>query len=36
VRAQPYAADSQEMVNLQLYLASRANGLTVETPAVRP
>lgn len=36
VRAQPYAVDSEEMTNLQLYLASRANGLTVETPAIRP
>ncbi|QUS40461.1 sulfur oxidation c-type cytochrome SoxA [Tardiphaga alba] len=36
VRAQPYANDSEELINLQLYLASRANGLAVETPAIRP
>ena len=36
VRAEPFAADSPEMTALALYLAWRANGLTVETPAVRP
>jgi L-cysteine S-thiosulfotransferase len=36
VRAEPFADDSLEMVELELYLAGRANGLTVETPAVRP
>ncbi|CAN5303191.1 sulfur oxidation c-type cytochrome SoxA [soil metagenome] len=35
-RAQPYNADAPEMVELQLYLMSRANGMPVETPAVRP
>jgi len=36
VRAEPFAADSLELVELELYLAARANGLAVETPAVRP
>ena len=36
VRAEPFAADSAEMVALELYLAQRSAGLTVETPAVRP
>lgn len=36
VRAEPFAADSAEMVALELYLAQRSAGLPVETPAVRP
>jgi sulfur-oxidizing protein SoxA len=36
VRAEPFAADSLELVELELYLGARANGLAVETPAVRP
>ncbi len=36
VRATPYAADSAEMVAIEAYLAARAQGLNVETPAVRP
>ena len=36
VRAEPYPADSAEAVALELYLATRAKGLNVETPAVRP
>ena len=36
VRAEPFAADSLELVELELYLAARANGLKIETPAVRP
>lgn len=36
VRAEPFAADSAERVALELYLAVRATGLPVETPAVRP
>lgn len=35
VRAAPYAAGAPEYVNLELYLAWRARGLPVETPAVR-
>ena len=35
-RAQPYQADDPEMVELELYLMSRANGMPIETPAVRP
>ena len=35
VRAKPYAAGADEYVNLELYLAWRARGLPVETPAVR-
>lgn len=36
VRAEPFAADAPELVALELYLAVRAQGLPVETPAVRP
>ena len=36
VRAEPYAFGSPEHVELELYLMSRARGLPVETPAVRP
>ena len=36
VRAEPFAAGSLEMTQLELYLASRAMGMKVETPAVRP
>ncbi|MEJ0017780.1 MAG: sulfur oxidation c-type cytochrome SoxA [Acetobacteraceae bacterium] len=36
VRAEPLAAESPELAALELYLGWRANGLKVETPAVRP
>jgi len=36
VRAEPYAFGAPELVELELYLAARAAGLPVETPAVRP
>lgn len=36
VRAEPLAWNSEEMVALALYLAQRARGMPVETPAVRP
>ena len=36
VRAEPLAPDSPDLVALELYLGTRADGLTVETPAVRP
>ncbi len=36
VRAEPFAADSPDLADLEFYLGSRANGLPVETPAVRP
>ena len=35
VRAEPFASGSPEFVALELYLASRASGLGIETPAVR-
>ncbi len=35
VRAKPYKYGSDEYVNVELYLAWRARGLSVETPAVR-
>ncbi len=35
VRAEPHAAGSREYLNLELYLAWRAAGLHMETPAVR-
>ena len=36
VRAEPYPYGAQEYVNLELYLAWRAQGLPIETPGVRP
>ncbi len=36
VRAEPLALGSLEMTELELYLAARALGMPVETPAVRP
>jgi len=36
VRAEPFAAGSIEFTELELYLAARATGMPVETPAVRP
>ncbi len=36
VRAEPFDVDAPDLVNLELFLAARANGLPVETPAVRP
>ena len=35
VRAEPYKLGSKEYVDLELYLAWRGNGLTVEAPSVR-
>ena len=36
VRAEPFAYGAPEMVALELFLAQRARGMVVETPAVRP
>lgn len=36
VRAEPYAFGSTELVELELYLASQAYGMPLETPGVRP
>lgn len=36
VRAEPFAYGAPELVELELYLNSRAAGMAVETPAVRP
>ena len=36
VRAEPFAFGAIELVELELYLALRAKGLPLETPAVRP
>lgn len=36
VRAEPYAYGSAEWVALELYLVTRAAGMRIETPAVRP
>jgi sulfur-oxidizing protein SoxA len=36
IRAQPYDYGAPELVELELYLKSRARGMAVETPAVRP
>jgi sulfur-oxidizing protein SoxA len=36
IRAQPYPYGAPELVELELYLMSRARGMRIETPAVRP
>ena len=36
VRAEPFAYGTPELVELELYLAQRSRGMTLETPAVRP
>ena len=36
VRAEPFAYGAPELIELELYLMSRAAGLAIETPAVRP
>ena len=36
IRAEAYAYGALEMVDLELFLAWRARGLALETPAVRP
>jgi sulfur-oxidizing protein SoxA len=36
IRAEPYAHDAPELVDLELYLMWRARGMTFEAPAVRP
>lgn len=36
VRAEPFASGAPEWVALELYLAQRARGMPLETPAVRP
>jgi sulfur-oxidizing protein SoxA len=36
IRAQPYDYGAPELVDLELYLMSRAKGMPMETPAVRP
>jgi sulfur-oxidizing protein SoxA len=36
MRAEPFPAGAIEYVELELYMAWRANGLRIETPAVRP
>lgn len=34
-RAQPFDFGSEELINLEVYVAARGNGLKIETPAVR-
>lgn len=34
-RAEPFHLGSEELINLELYLNTRGNGLPIETPAVR-
>ncbi|MBA3597091.1 MAG: sulfur oxidation c-type cytochrome SoxA [Methylibium sp.] len=36
VRAQPYEFGAQELIDLELHLNARAEGVAVETPGVRP
>jgi sulfur-oxidizing protein SoxA len=36
VRAEPFAADSDEFTAIELHLMQRAAGMALETPAVRP
>jgi sulfur-oxidizing protein SoxA len=35
LRAEPFAADSPESLDLEVYLSARSNGLRIETPAIR-
>ena len=35
IRATPFKVGGEEFKALELYVASRANGLMVETPSVR-
>ena len=36
IRAEPYAYGSPELAELEAYLTWRANGMKMETRAVRP
>ena len=36
IRAEPFPPGAAEWVELELYLAERARGMPLETPAVRP
>ena len=36
VRAEPYAYGADELIELELYLSTRAKGMLGETPGVRP
>ena len=36
MRAEPFAFGSPEYIDLELYLMSRASGMPIETPGVRP
>jgi sulfur-oxidizing protein SoxA len=36
IRAEPFPFDAPEMAELETYLASRAAGMTIESPGVRP
>jgi sulfur-oxidizing protein SoxA len=36
VRSEPYAYGAPELVNLELFLMSRARGMAMDSPAVRP
>lgn len=36
VRAEPFAYGASDFVDLEIYLTSRARGLTMEAPAIRP
>jgi sulfur-oxidizing protein SoxA len=35
LRAEPFAEDSPEYLDLEVYLSARSNGLHIETPAIR-
>jgi sulfur-oxidizing protein SoxA len=36
VRAQTYAYGSNELMQIELYLMHRANGMIIESPGIRP
>lgn len=36
MRAEPFPYGAPEFIELELYLMSRASGLRIETPGVRP
>jgi L-cysteine S-thiosulfotransferase len=36
VRAEPFAADADEWLALEVWMAERDRGMAIETPALRP
>jgi sulfur-oxidizing protein SoxA len=36
VRAEPFPAEAEELIALELHLMQRASGMAMDAPAVRP